>query len=370
MTTTIIKNNILAHYEHLHTHAEISWQEWKTTKYVQEKLEALGYRVTSFNDCTGLYADIGSGSPVVAVRADMDALWQEVDGQFQANHSCGHDAHMSIVLGLAEYMKQKMFAGTLRLIFQPAEEKGTGALKMIEKGAVDIVDFLFGIHLRPIQEIPYGVAAPAIVHGAGYMLDGQVTGFDSHGARPHLAVNAINVMTAINQQLTQIQIDPQVPHSIKMTYIQAGGDNRNIIPGNGHFGLDARAQSNEAIQELLKKFDHVIEGIRIVTGATIDYKVVSGMPAAVINNDAIHFATLGIESVLGKDNLVPPLITSGGDDFHFYTIKKPNLKATMVGLGADLAPGLHHPNMDFNKDCLEIGTNILLQAVLAVFDNH
>ncbi|MEY9970494.1 amidohydrolase [Lysinibacillus sp. RC46] len=362
-----IKQELLQHFHYLHENAEVSWKEVNTTQYLKEVLSDLGYKVTTFNDCTGLYADLGQGQPIVAVRADIDALWQEVDGCFKANHSCGHDAHMSMVLGVAKCMQHENFKGTLRLVFQPAEEKGTGALEMIEKGIVEDVEYLYGIHLRPIQEIPFGVASPVIIHGAGQMIDGQVQGVDSHGARPHLTVNAIDVMTTINEQLNQIRIDPQIPHSIKMTYIRAGGDSRNIIPGNGQFGLDLRAQTNEAMQELVQKFKQIIDGVRTTLGASIHYSTITAMPAAVQNEQAIQFARTGITEVIGEENIIPTLITSGGDDFHFYTIKKPHLKATMIGLGCNLAPGLHHPYMSFDTDALEIGTNILTKTVLATF---
>ena len=364
-----LKNELKAHFDYLHEHAEISWKEVNTTKYLKEVLTALGYKVHTFENCTGLYADLGEGKPVVAVRADIDALWQEVNGEFKANHSCGHDAHMSMVIGVAKQMKEQSFKGTLRLVFQPAEEKGNGALKMIEEGVVDGVDYFYGIHLRPIQEIPFGVASPVIVHGAGCMIDGFINGSDSHGARPHLTTNAVDVITSINQQIKQINVNPQVPHSIKMTYINAGGDNRNIIPGNGQFGIDIRAQNNEVMKELQQKFLQIIEGVKVSMDANIDYKIVTEMPAAVLSEEAMAFASKGIEKVLGADNLVPTLLTPGGDDFHFYTIKNPQLKATMVGLGCDLAPGLHHPYMKFNLDALELGTTILVETVLATFES-
>lgn len=364
-----LKSELISHFNYLHEHAEISWNEVNTTRYIKSILEALEYKVNTFENCTGLYADLGEGKPVVAIRADIDALWQEVDGVFKANHSCGHDAHMSMVIGVAKLMKEQAFKGTLRLIFQPAEEKGTGALKMIENGVIEEVDYLYGIHLRPIQELPFGTASPVIIHGAGCVIDGLIKGSDSHGARPHLTTNAIDVITAINQQIKLINVDPRVPNSIKMTYISAGGDNRNIIPGNGHFGIDIRAQNNTIMSELQQKFFNIVDGVQHALNANIECKIVAQMPAAIINEEAVSFAKKGIQKVLGDKNLVPTLVTTGCDDFHFYTLKKPELKATMIGLGCDLAPGLHHPKMKFNLDALEKGTYILVETALSTFES-
>ena len=126
---------LLSIFKHLHDHPEISWQEVNTTNYIVELLESEGFQPKRFEHCTGLYVDIGEGIPLVGLRADMDALWQEVDGQMCANHSCGHDGHMTIGIGVLLLLKQlnAQLNGAVRVIFQPAEEKGGGALKVIEQ---------------------------------------------------------------------------------------------------------------------------------------------------------------------------------------------------------------------------------------------
>src|SRR5690606_9710697 len=155
-----LKDKMLEIFHHLHHHPEVSWEEKETTTFLKNVLEKEGCRVQTFTHSTGLFAELGSGNPVIAIRADIDALWQEVDGTFQANHSCGHDAHMTIVLGMMYLLKEAILPGTVRFIFQPAEEKGTGALRMVEEKVVDGVDYLFGVHLRPIQEVRDGYASP------------------------------------------------------------------------------------------------------------------------------------------------------------------------------------------------------------------
>lgn len=359
-----VEREIKEIFTYLHEHPETSWNEVHTTMYIKELLEKEGCRVTCFNDCTGLIAEIGTGHPVVAIRADMDALWQEVDGVFRANHSCGHDAHMTMVIGAIRLLLATKFEGTIRFIFQPAEEKGNGALKMVEKGAVDNVNYLFGIHLRPIQELPTGKASPTIVHGAGCFMHVVINGDDSHGARPHLTSNAVDIITSINHLIKFINVDPQVPSSVKITSVQAGGGNKNIIPGNGSFSLDMRAQDNETMALLKEKVLKIFQDVQHLYNTEIEYYIESELPAAIVNEEAQEIMGLAISKVLGEEKCAQPLVTSGGDDFHFYTIKKPELKATMVGLGCDLKPGLHHPKMTFDHEMLLTGSEILKEAAL------
>ncbi|WP_188455800.1 M20 peptidase aminoacylase family protein [Virgibacillus oceani] len=368
-----IEQKVKDTFQYLHEHAEISWEEVETTAYIREILEDAGCSVTTFNDCTGVigeYGNFNSNLPVVGIRADIDALWQEVNGKFQANHSCGHDAHMSMVLGvlwmLEQYpeIKDKI---AIKFIFQPAEEKGSGALKMVEKKVVDNVDYLFGVHLRPHQETKMGRATPVIVHGATKTVRVEIKGEDAHGARPHLNHNAIEIGAEIVNMLSKIHLDPRVPYSVKMTYFHAGGKSANIIPGNASFSLDLRAQNNELMKELENAVTTILESIKELY--QVEYQItMHGIAAAKTNKEAIRIMEKAIEETLGADKVDQPLVTPGGDDFHFYTIKRPNLKATMLGLGCNLKPGLHHPEMTFNKDALMNGVTILFKAILNIYE--
>src|SRR5690625_3541257 len=135
---------------HLHTHPEISWEEKETTNYLVKTLKEIGLQPILFEGMTGLYVDIGEGEPKVGFRTDIDALWQEVDGEFKANHSCGHDGHMTVALGIAKLLKEmeKELDGAIRIIFQPAEETGAGAKAVIETEIIEPLHYLFGMHLR------------------------------------------------------------------------------------------------------------------------------------------------------------------------------------------------------------------------------
>mgnify|MGYP001227022887 CR=1 FL=1 len=355
--------------DYLHRHPEISWEEWGTTEFIRRELEREGYRVRTFADCPGVVAEIGTGPFTVGVRSDMDALWQEVDGVWQPNHACGHDAHMTIVLGVAKLLRRIGYEppGTLRFLFQPAEEKGTGALKMMEKGAVDGMSFLYGVHLRPVQEVESGYAAPAIVHGAAQCIEGRIRGVAAHAARPHLGVNVIEVGSAIVQELSKIHVDPQVPASIKMTKFHAGEKDANTIPDYAEFALDLRAQTNEAMERLVEGLRHVVNGVAAIYRAEIELVERACIVAATPDSDAERLMEEAITAVLGAEKCVPPVITSGGEDFHFYAFHTPKLKTTMLGLGCDLRPGLHHPQMTFRRDDLLSGIDILARTVINTF---
>jgi amidohydrolase len=253
-------------------------------------------------------------------------------------------------------------------LFQPAEEQGDGALKMIEKKVVDELDFLYGVHVRPMDEVPHNQAAAGILHGANQTIFGSITGYDAHGARPHQGNNAIEVISTIVEQLKGIHLDPITPYSIKMTQVTAGEKNTNIIPGSAKFHLDLRAQTNEAMNELVHKTEHVLQSVARLYQTSIHYESSNQVYAATINKTAQKMMEYAITQTLGEENLMAPIVTPGAEDFHYYTKERPHLKATMLGLGCDLQPGLHHPNMTFNREALLNGIEILTRTVLHTFN--
>lgn len=366
-----LKPTIETIFNHLHSHPEVSWEEHETTLYLKNLLETYGFSPTVFADSTGLVVEVGDGPTTVALRTDIDALWQEVDGEFTANHSCGHDAHMTMTVGVLLLLKKLNYQpkGKLKVIFQPAEEKGTGALKMIDLGIIDDVDYLYGVHLRPVQELPHGKAAPALIHGSAKFIAGEIVGEDAHGARPHLGTNAIEIGAALVNGLSHMHVDPMIPSSVKMTKFLAGGEASNLIPGTASFNLDVRAQTNEAMDFLTERIHHICGAIAGLYGVTINLETKAAIAAAKVNKDAEALMEKAIIDTIGKENTEKPIVTSGGEDFHFYTLKKPSLKATMLGLGCNLQPGLHHPQMTFNKTALYTGIQILATVIKHTF-NH
>lgn len=353
-------------YADLHAIPEIGLQEVKTSAYLAQALTKAGYEVKTGLGGTGVTGLLKSGNPgpTVGLRADMDALAHEIDGKPCAIHSCGHDAHCSMVLTVAEeIVRGGITKGNVKIIFQPAEEVLVGALNMVEAGAVDDVDILLGLHLRPQQEAKGGQATPALYHGASYVVDAQIQGLTAHGARPHLGVNAIDAAAAVIQAVNAIRINPIVPSSAKTTQIQAGGPASNAIPASAKLVFDLRAQENPVMDELIAKVENAVSHGAQTVGATGFAKVRGGCPAAEYDKETVALVKEAIVAVLGEENLLPEVVTPGGEDFHYYVKKKPNLKTAYFGLGVDLLPGLHSPEMNFNKDFLINGVNILLYAV-------
>ncbi|MBD1221283.1 M20 peptidase aminoacylase family protein [Virgibacillus halodenitrificans] len=370
--TKSIEERLKDLFKHLHEHPEISWEEHETRNYIQSVVSPYDCKVQTFDDCAAVVVEIGSGKPVVAIRADMDALWQEVDGTMQANHSCGHDAHMTIVLGVFLTLMEKGLTerGTHRFIFQPAEEKGTGALKMVEHGVVDDVDFLYGMHLRPTEELEAGQFAPAIRHGAAKFIEGTVLGEDAHGARPHLNENAIQIGMELFQHLNNIHADPRVPYSVKMTAFQAGGKNANIIPGKATFSIDVRAQTNEVMTLLTDKIEKIARMLEEYHCVPVKLKTKAHVAAAVPNKRATEILQEAITEQVGRENTKSAITTTGGDDFHFYTIQRPELRATMLAIGCGLKPGLHHPQMTFNHEAIPEAVSILTKAMVKTAEKY
>ena len=353
-------------FEHLHQNPEESWNEVETTAYLVKFLQDEGLKPHVFENMTGLYVDIGKGIPKVGFRTDIDALWQEVDGTFQANHSCGHDGHMTVALGTILLLKEieSTLPGAVRILFQPAEEKAQGSKALVEQGVVDSLQFLFGTHVRPLFELHDGTFAPALHHGAARLFTGEINGIETHGARPEEGKNAIEIAAALVDGLKRIWINPTESASIKMTQLQAGGRATNIIPGNATFSIDARAQKNETMDALTNDFEKVVKAVSTLYGVPIHYQVDGYIVAAQVDETAKEIMKQAIIDVVGEEKCAPELTTPGGEDFHFYSYSKPQLQTTMLGLGCGVTPGLHHPKMTFNQKHLPTGAQIITQALV------
>jgi amidohydrolase len=362
---------IQADYDLLHAMPEAGFKEFRTSAWLAEQVRAAGYQVTTGLAGTGVVAVLKGAEPgpAVAVRADMDALPHLVDGQEVQIHSCGHDAHCAMVLAAArDLARTGICRGELRILFQPAEETMFGATRMIEAGVLDGLDILLGIHLRPIQEARTGQATPALQHGACAIMAATFTGRPAHGARPHLGINALDAAAEAISGVNAIHLDPVQPWSCKATRLRAGGVSANIIPDRAELTLDLRAQRNDIMQALIARCGQAVQAGAAAVGASAETAILASVPGAEYHPGMVDLAREGIRAVLGEQGLLDPVVSPGGDDFHRYAEAKPTLRTGFIGLGCDLAPGLHDPAMRFDRSAMIHGTDILLFMVRRMLD--
>lgn len=360
---TDIQKEVISIYDALHPLAEPAWEERRTSAYIANYLKPLGYEVTEgLAGGTGVVAVLRGSEPgeTLGLRADIDALLFTIDGEKRCIHACGHDAHTAMLLTLAREVAARggIRRGTLKLIFQPAEEVDTGSRAMIKDGVVDDVDWLFAMHLRPVQELSDSQCSPAMFHGSCYMVEAEIIGRGAHAGRPHLAVNSAEIAVQIVNGINAIRENPSVQHSAKVTKIVAAEPSLNTIPRRAEIAIDLRSQTNPIMQSLIGKVCSIIETTAKLFGGEAHIKTPEGVPAAEINEEARALAREAIVHTVGEENVVEEVVSPGADDFHYYINHKPALKATYIGIGCGLEPGLHAPDMHFNREGLVKGVRI------------
>lgn len=270
-----------------------------------------------------------------------------------------------MVLAAASVLRDKIKRGTLRILFQQGEEVLNGALAVIKSGAIADVDIMLGLHVRPVQDIPYGTLSPAVKHASSTFAKIVVKGKNCHGSRPHLGVNAIEAAAAIITSVAAIKINPNVAWSCKPTIISGGGTATNIIPDTAEITFDIRSQTNKDMTVLLDKLRCVAENVAAAYGAKAEVILPDSIiPASTLDEELTAEAAECIKEVVGEDNLAPELNNPGGEDFHYYAQTYPKLKAAYIGVGVAAEPGLHDPNMHFNPNGLQNGVDFLVKMTL------
>jgi amidohydrolase len=361
------RDEILKTYADLHAIPEWGYEEVQTSAYIKQKLEDKGLRVERMTE-TGLVAVLNGVEPglTVGLRADIDALpFQDKEGGTCYMHACGHDGHttMGIWTLLLLQELQLVKKGCVRGIFQPAEEKLTGARSMIKAGAAQELDEFYGVHIRPIQELKVGTAAPALWHGGSTMAEVTFKGQPAHGARPHLGKNALDAAALAIMGINAVWVNPAEQWSAKATRLHCGGAQANFIPELAELSLDIRAATNPLMAELVAKVQDACVGAALMANCEAKFVVRAAVPAAEYDEEAVRNLGEAIKETVGEANYVPPIITPGSDDFHDYRKANPQLKTAFLALGAGATPGLHAPDMHFEIATLVTGVEILVRAL-------
>lgn len=381
-----LKDETIANRRHIHKNAETGLDLPKTKAYVMEKLTEYGLEP---KDCGyGVTATLGKGGKVLLLRADMDALpMPEESGEEFAcptgkeAHTCGHDFHAAMLLTAAKMLKEKedTLEGTIKFMFQPAEETFEGSKNMIENGILENppVDAALAYHVSP-GKMPIGLFMYNDKDTMMYSVDGfkiTIHGKGSHGAYPHVGVDPINIGVHIHlalQELIARESDPT--HSCVLTIGQfAGGTAANIIPETAVLQGTIRTNKPEARELLVRRMKEVAEKTAAVYNGTVDIEMISEVPP-LICNPKLTDEVVGYMQELGIPGLTPypGISASASEDFAVIAEKVP---ITFMYLSAGYLDErgqypAHHPKAQFNEDVCPIGAACLAHCASQWLKNN
>lgn len=349
----------------LHEMPELALHEVKTAAYIADKLRSLGIEtVTGVGGTTGVIGIIRGAEPgpVMMLRADMDALPFVIDGKPCAIHACGHDGHSAMLLAAASRLVGQVKKGTLKLLFQPAEETIEGALAVIRSGMVDDVDIALGAHIRPVQDLPLGACCAAVNHTSSTTAYVTIEGRSCHAARPHLGRNALDIGCAVVQAVQALWLNPASAWSVKATQFHADQGATNSVPARAKITFDMRASSNADMQALVDMVKNAAEHTALALGGEAHVEFGECCPAAEYDDDLVAEVEESIRTVVGADKLAKPC-GGGGEDFHHFKLHKPAMKAAYFGVGVGAEPGLHNATMHFDDSKLVLGVDVFVDMV-------
>jgi amidohydrolase len=380
-----LRDRLIAIRRTLHSHPEYGFQEHQTAALIAREMTALGACVRTGVGKTGVVAELGHGSPVIAVRADMDALpIQEATGHPFASkvpgmmHACGHDAHVTCGLGaamlladrLGEVSGDRRIKGTVRLLFQPSEEQKddegwSGAMRMLDEGALDGVDAAISLHTRALPVGSIGVTSgPALA--ANDTITITVQGKAAHGARPHEGVDALaiaaQVIVAINHIVSR-RVSAIEPGVISLTTIN-GGIKENILADHVVIGGTVRSTGGAAREHIFREIERALEVGRVL-GAVCTLHVKEGYP--LLRNDprVSEVVRAAATEAIGAAHVVDLPYSTWAEDFAYIAERVP---ASMFWLGVT-SPGVddpvwHSPTFMIDEEALPIGACVFAASVL------
>ncbi|WP_438013894.1 amidohydrolase [Sorangium sp. So ce315] len=373
---SLLDRDLVAVRRDLHRHPELGYAEVRTSQLVAERLRALGLSVRTGIGGTGIIADLEGERPgrTVLLRADMDALpVEEQSGHdFPSEtrgimHACGHDAHVSALLGAARLLAERRgrIAGKVRLVFQPAEELSDGALHMIRAGALDGVDTALGAHV--ISPLPFGVVATRTgPFFAGYdAFEIAVVGKAGHGGLPHMSVDPIyaaaQVVTAL-QSIVAREVKPGEPLVVSISAI-SGGNAANVVVERVTLQGTVRWFSRESREHALERVQAIASGVCSALRATCEFKVVSTAP--VTTNAAAPVDLIAAAArATGRADVIDPGPLTVSEDFSEFTDRVPGCLFT-VGAGGPTAAPHHHHAFDLDERAIGLIAEIFTRAALS-----
>lgn len=366
----------------LHRHPELAFQEHRTAAIVADRLRAAGYEVRTGIAETGVVGTLRGGAgagPTLLLRADMDALpiSEDTAHDFPSTvegkmHACGHDAHTAIGLAVAERLaaSRDSWGGTVKYVFQPAEETGQGALKMIEDGVLEGVDRALGLHVW--MGLPSGVVGitPGPFMASAGEFELEIHGRGGHGAMPEQTVDAVLVASQVVVALQTIVSRNTSPLESAVVSVGAfhAGTTHNVIAGSARLTGTVRAFTVEACEALPKRIERVVAGVCEAMGATYALHYRQDTPPTINDADAAELVRAAAVEVVGESRVRfgPEVRTMAAEDFGEFLLHVPGcyffVGAENESIGA-IHPH-HSPHFDICEDALPIAVDVLERAAL------
>jgi amidohydrolase len=370
--TGIDSADVIALRRDLHAHPELGYAEKRTTDVIMEWLEALDLKPRVLPGGTGAVCDVGTSGPLVALRADIDALpitdlkhvpyRSTVEG---ICHGCGHDAHTAILLGAAARLAGVRLAGRVRLIFQPAEETlPGGALSVVTAGALDDVRQIFALHCDPRLETgQVGIRAGAITAACDHV-EVNLSGAGGHTARPHLTGDLVYALGRLITELPGTlsrRVDPRAAMSLVWGAVEAGRAS-NAIPMSGRLRGTLRVFDRDAWDGAEPLVRSLVEQLIAPSGTHAETTYVRGVPPVVNDALAVDVQRAAIIDALGPAALADTEQSMGGEDFAWYLDSVPG---ALARLGVRRPGGdpfdLHQGTFDIDEQALEVGVDYTVE---------
>ena len=359
----------------IHRHPELMYEEFETSRLVQNTLSELGIEYEKDIAVTGVVGLVGNGEgPCIALRADMDALpiHEEADVEFRSEidgkmHACGHDCHTAMLLGAARVLKdnESEINGTIKLIFQPAEEGGAGGKMMREQGVLEDPDVerIFGLHVS--DKLPTGTLASkeGTLLAATSSIRILVSGNGGHAAMPHLTVDPVVTGSKIVvelQTLVSRELDPLESGVISITMVNAGSAT-NVIPSSMELQGTIRSLTSDGITRLQHRVREVAEGIAMANRCMAEETFPGNdFPPTDNDGECWELGKISAGEILGEECVSEMGSIMGGEDFSYYTQVIPGC-FSFLGVGnpeIGAVYGVHHPKFKVDEDALSLGTAI------------
>jgi amidohydrolase len=363
-----------------HRYPEIAFEEVRTAGIVAQTLRDLGMEVQTGVGKTGVVAILEGAhdGPTVLVRSDMDALpvHEDNDTDYVSTaagkmHACGHDGHMTVLLGVAELLasRRDAMAGRVKFVFQPAEETGEGALAMVRDGVLadPVPDVSLGLHLW--NPLPFGLVSVAegpVMAGAS-IFDIIITGKGGHAAQPHLSIDPIvcaaQVVTAL-QSIVSRDIDPLDTAVLSVTYVRAG-DAYNVTPERVHMRGTIRAFTHEVRDTVIQRMHDIAESTAKGMGCSAEVRVAHNTDPVINDPEVAKQLQAVFEPLVGSEHLDTRYQTLAAEDMSFLM---ENIPGTYFFVGArdrtvEGYYGHHHPRFSLDEDALPLAVALMSAAI-------